>query len=87
MNSTISYMYTLARAFARATNRAESTVSRLSTGSGDTFSRLRRGHSITTCRADRAVQWFSDHWPAGLDWPEDVPRPAPRVESQRGEAA
>ena len=88
MVSIIEQIQTLTDQFSRATNRAETTVSRLSTGSGDTLSRLRRGHSITTARADRALQWFSDHWPAGLDWPADIPRPEPRAAAEpRIEAA
>ena len=25
----------------------------------------------------RVLQWFSDHWPADLAWPSDIPRPLP----------
>ena len=25
----------------------------------------------------RVIQWFSDNWPEGLDWPPGVPRPEP----------
>ena len=82
MNNMILAIQTLTIAFARATNRAESTVSRLSTGSGDTLSRLSRGHSITTSRIDRALQWFSDHWPADLAWPADIPRPEPGADRE-----
>lgn len=67
---------------AKATNRAPSTVSRLATGSGHTFNRLQvfddRGkpkHRISTDRAERAMRWLSDHWPADMVWPADIPRP------------
>ena len=53
------------------------TVSTYMGGSGDTLARLERGHDITTRRAARFAQWFSDHWPAGADWPSDIPRPPP----------
>lgn len=33
--------------------------------------------SLTLDRADRALQWFSDHWPDGADWPAAVARPSP----------
>lgn len=33
--------------------------------------------TVTLRRADRALQWFSAHWPDGAVWPASVPRPAP----------
>lgn len=33
--------------------------------------------SLTLRRADAAMNWFSDHWPAGAAWPAAVPRPLP----------
>ena len=27
------------------------------------------------------MQWFSDNWPHGLDWPSDIPRPDPAPDS------
>ena len=63
------------------------TVSTYAAGSGDFCDRLERGHDITTRRAARVVQWLSDRWPADLDWPADIPRPAPRAAGERGEAA
>ena len=27
------------------------------------------------------AQWFSDHWPADLAWPSDIPRPPPLPDS------
>ena len=41
------------------------------------MNRLRRGHTITLRRVARVLQWFSDHWPADLEWPSDIPRPLP----------
>lgn len=29
----------------------------------------------------RVTHWFSDHWPTGLDWPVDIPRPEPAADS------
>ena len=51
------------------------------TGSGDTHERLVTGHDITTRRAARIVQWLSDHWPPGAEWPADIPRPDPSPDS------
>lgn len=67
----------LSEQFAAATGRSVSTVARLATGSGTTVQRLRAGCAITTRRADRALQWLSDNWPADLSWPAEIPRPVP----------
>ena len=57
-------------------------VGRYASGSGDFYARLRAGHDLTTRRAERVTQWLSDHWPDDLDWPTDIPRPAPRSEDE-----
>lgn len=30
---------------------------------------------------DRVIQSLSDQWPAGAEWPSDIPRPIPRSPS------
>ena len=40
--------------------------------------RLRAGCTITARRTARVAQWLSDHWPAGAEWPPDIPRPEPQ---------
>ena len=67
----------LGRAYARARGLALSTVGRLAGGQGAFFDRVAAGR-VTIRRADRAVQWLSDHWPATLAWPEDLLRPEPQ---------
>ena len=64
---------------AAATSRSPHTIGRLAAGSGDFYSRLVAGHDLTTRRAERVVAWLSDHWPADLAWPSDIPRPAQRA--------
>ena len=71
----------LSRQYATETGLSLSSVSTYATGSGDIFSRLDRGHDITTRRATRIVQWFSDNWPIDLHWPTDIPRPDPAPDS------
>lgn len=76
MDDIAAHIQRLATLFAQTMNRSESTVSRLCTGSGATLMRLKNGRPITTHRAYRAIQWFSDHWPDGeVGWPADIPRP------------
>ena len=67
---------------AEATGRSPRTVSTYAAGSGDFCDRLERGADLTTRRGARVVQWLSDHWPDDLDWPADIPRPAPRREGK-----
>jgi len=52
-------------------------------GSAKFFRDLRRGHrrGCTLQTYERAIRYFSDHWPADLDWPADIPRPAPRKDA------
>lgn len=42
------------------------TIQKLADGSAD----------ITTGTFERAMQWFSDHWPEGMEWPDGIARPA-----------
>ncbi len=67
---------------AREIARSPHTVGRLASGSGDFYIRLKRGHDLTTRRAARISQWFSDNWPEGAEWPSDIPRPEPKAEEE-----
>ena len=58
---------------------ALTTLGRLMIGSSTIAERLAQGRAnIRTVR--RVEQWLSDHWPDDLDWPADIPRPAPSHE-------
>lgn len=39
------------------------------------FNRVERGDGFNVTTFDRVVQWFSDNWPDGAKWPDDIPRP------------
>ena len=79
MDYTAGWLVALVNLFAEHEGLSVSTVSRLSTGSGDTVARLERGGAITTRRLTRAIRYLSDHWPDPTTWPADIPRPpAPR---------
>ena len=47
------------------------------------------GRTLTFTRAEAALQWFSDHWPANATWPAGVKRPPPSTaaESSQPEVA
>jgi len=87
MGDTVKHLVELCAVLSRWDRRSPSTISRLATGSGQTISRLESGRDITTRRADRALRWFSNHWPEHLEWPPDVPRPEPSHASEAKEAA
>ena len=77
----------LCELYAGRTGLSLSTISTYAATAGDFYGRLKRGHDLTTRRAARVVQWFSDHWPADLEWPHELPRPTPQTEAERGKAA
>ena len=83
MDNSIAQLIRLAACYAEHTGRRESTVSRLATGSGATIARLRNGAAITTRRMAAASAWFSDHWPADIEWPGDIPRPEPNPDREK----
>ena len=75
MDDAVRRLVALCALFAEATGRSISTVSRYATGSGETIARLRRGHTITTRRAERAFRFLSENWPESVAWPPEIPRP------------
>lgn len=65
----------MARAFAAHYGNSLGRVSDLAAGSGTLFERLARGGSCTLRVRRRVIDYFDSHWPKGLEWPDDVPRP------------
>lgn len=65
----------LSLAYAAHTGLSHWRVSFLVRGDGQFFRRLADGKSCTVRTATQVLQWFSDHWPADLEWPRDIPRP------------
>jgi len=72
----IRHLESLLAAYREKDNRAESTIGRFCAGDGDFFDRLRTGKGFNVRTYDRVARWFSDNWPEGAAWPDDVPRPA-----------
>ena len=67
----------LADAYRTTNPLSESRLGQLAAGNPMFYSRLRAGSSCTIRLYARVLGWFSGHWPDGLEWPPDVPRPEP----------
>jgi hypothetical protein len=52
---------------------------------GKFFDRVEGGGGFTARTYERALRWFSEHWPANTDWPEGIDRPvkAPSAEPEK----
>ncbi|MEM6726916.1 MAG: hypothetical protein AAF618_00325 [Pseudomonadota bacterium] len=46
-------------------------------GDGQWIQKLKNGGGCSVTTEKEVVQRFSDMWPADLEWPSDIPRPAP----------
>ncbi|RDD65020.1 hypothetical protein DU478_17620 [Thalassococcus profundi] len=72
----------LAREFGRHKGLKLSTVGAYTANDGKFFLRIAGGAGCTLNTAMRICQWFSDNWPPDLEWPSDIPRPAPVKSTQ-----
>jgi hypothetical protein len=63
-----------ASAYADARKVSLSTLGRLAAGDWRFF-REDGAKTFTARKYDEVMIWFSGHWPDGVDWPADVPRP------------
>ncbi|ALF02141.1 hypothetical protein vBPeaSP1_050 [Pelagibaca phage vB_PeaS-P1] len=46
-------------------------------GDGKRLRLYRKGKAdMTTARLAKTIRWFSENWPADLEWPQDIPRPS-----------
>ena len=75
-NIEISDLLQLARTYAEHRGLKLGTVSLRAARQGALFAKLARGEQdLTFGRRDKIARWFSQNWPADLDWPADIPRP------------
>lgn len=72
----INALLSIVDAYRQAHKVSDARVSTLVFNDGGRIAMLRDGKDIGTRRLERAIQWFSDNWPAEAVWPADVPRPA-----------
>lgn len=71
----IEHLLALADAYKKALGIEDSTVSSRVFSDGKKLYALRTGSDITVGRYNAALIWFSEHWPDGLAWPNDIERP------------
>lgn len=76
MSIVVSFLLVVER-FCEAEAVPESTASWRMFDDSKRLSQIRAGADIGVRRLERAMQWLSDHWPEGADWPGDVERPEP----------
>jgi len=76
-------LLTLFECYCRRVKLSQSRVSSLVFNHGGRITRIRAGRDFTVGSYERALQWFSNHWPEGLHWPVGIERP-PR-DGQDGE--
>jgi hypothetical protein len=76
--SGIEQLLTVARRYAEIEQIPLSTVSSRAFNDGKKLGALEDGADLTVGRLERALVWFSEHWPDG-DWPAGVPRPGVEV--------
>lgn len=73
----LSHLISLAEVLAAFINRSEATISNKCAGHARFFSRLRSGFGCSVTSFNSTKQWFSNNWPADLEWPSDITRPKP----------
>ena len=67
----------VADTYCEAVGRSRSRVSTLAVNDGKRLDLIASGRDLNTGTYESAMLWFSDNWPDGAAWPEDVDRPAP----------
>ncbi len=68
----------LTDAYVRATGLAASTVLARAAKDARFLERTAIGGGTFTVRVyEKALVWFSENWPADVDWPVGIERPAP----------
>ncbi len=79
-----SHLLALGSAYSDARGISLARTSTLVMNHGAFLKEVGEGRSCQIDTYTRCMAWFSDHWPEGLDWPADVPRPAPAKPPEQG---
>lgn len=78
-------LITLALTLAKHEGVTHYAISMRALGKGDFFKNLIGGADCRTSTAARLFNFFSDSWPADLDWPDEINRPS--VDRRKRKAA
>ena len=81
---TILHLFTL---YCAVTGRSPARVSTLVWNHGARHRQIVAGADLRTRTFERALRWFSDHWPEELAWPQGIARPVPEREDAAAPAA
>jgi hypothetical protein len=65
----------LAARYKAATGRSFPSIGDDALNDNTFFARIQKGKGFTIKTFDRVVDWFSNNWPDGAEWPSDVLRP------------
>lgn len=57
-----------------------STISLYIFNRGTIIPHLKKGGNITVRNYEKAIFWFSDHWPENEQWPDFIKRPSRKEE-------
>lgn len=68
-------LITVADSYAAARSLSRARVSTIVFNAGHALDRIAAGRDLATGNFERAMRWFSDNWPEGAAWPDEVPRP------------
>ena len=73
------HLIRIADEYARSSQVEEKTVSSRVFQDSKKLGAIRSGADITIGRFNAALKWFSENWPTGAVWPNDIARPSPNI--------
>lgn len=74
-------LISVANAYSEATGASISTLSTKLFNGGGRLDAIASGGDLNTRNYERAMRWFSENWPEGVEWPKGVGRPVFEVQS------
>lgn len=69
-------LLTLFEHYSRKAKLSQARVSTLVFNHGGRIARIRAGRDFTIGSYERALRWFSTHWPEKYPWPTGIERPS-----------
>lgn len=69
-------LLTVCDVFVSARSISRARLSTLLFNGGHVLDRISSGGDLATGNFEKAMQWLSDNWPDGAEWPDGIARPA-----------